>query len=137
MYFFWKDRCRKMNQAVRVGDQIVALPLWAHLNQSLGESLGVYIGIVPSIGGILLYIWGLLTGFEYLDLFGNNIMQTIFISLLALAAFILVNIFIGFVIVLISHFISESIKISAQIANDVRDLGDIHRAATMKSNDTV
>lgn len=137
MFFFWKDRCKKINQAVRVGDQIVALPLWAHLNQSIGESLGVYIGIVPSIAGILIYIWGLLTGFEYLNMFGNNILQTIFISLLALAAFIIANIFIGFVIVLISHFISESIKLSAQIANDVRDLGDIHRAATMKSNETV
>lgn len=136
MYYFWKNRCKKIDQAVRVGDQIVALPLWAHFNQSLGESLGVYIGIVPSIAGVLIYIWGLLTGFEYLNMFGNNILQTIFISLLALVAFILANILIGFVIVIVSHFISECIKLSAQIANDVRDLADIHRAATMNNDET-
>ena len=133
MYYFWKNRCKKINHAVKVGDQIVALPLWAHWNQSLGESIGVYIGVVPPIAGVLIYLWGLITGFDYLKYFGDNILQTIILSLIVLAVFIAIHILIGFGIVLISHFISESIKLRAQIANDVRDLGDIHRAATMQN----
>ena len=42
---------------------------------------------------------------------------------------------IGFVILIIVHFISENIKLRTQMANDLRHLADIHRAATFDNTE--
>ena len=130
MFYFWIHRRKKIDQAVRVGDQVVVFPLTAHFWQSFGESWGIYLGIVPSVGGILFFIWGLVTGFDFFSHYDSHFFRDFLIALVVLILFICLNIIIGFVIITFWHFISESIKMRAQVANDVRDLGDIHRAAT-------
>lgn len=135
LYFFWMDRSKKVTRVVNEGDQIVAMPVSAHLLQSFGESYGISIAIVPSLGGVLFYLWSLLTGFTMFSPFGSiefgDFMKYFLGGLLMLAAFIVVCLLIGYCHILLFHFISESIRCRAQIANDVRDLGDIHRAATL------
>ena len=53
MFYYWMNRSRKVVKIVNEGDQIVAMPIWAHLVQSLLESCGVYICLVPPMAGSL------------------------------------------------------------------------------------
>ena len=129
---FWFHRCKKIDQVVKVGDQIVAIPLFSHFVQSLGEMYGLSVAVVTPVLIIILYLFGVLTGVDALGATGgDNYLLIILLGLLFVIIYSVVSIIVGFLIVLITHFISEIIKLPAQIANDVRDLGDIHRAATM------
>ena len=121
MFYFWMHRRKKIDQAVRVGDQVVVFPLTAHFWQSVGESWGIYWGIVPSVGGILFYIWCLVTGFDYLTAGGGDTLKILLVSLVVLILFICLNIIIGYIIISFWHYVGESIKMRAQVANDVRD----------------
>lgn len=133
MFYFWMNRSHAVSQVVKEGDQIVAMPVWAHLVQSTFESWGVYISIIPSTGAALFYIWGIFTGFKAINYYTTvgEFFKTLFVGLLVLALFAFICLLVGYVIILIAHYIGESIRVRAQIANDVRDLGDIHLAATL------
>lgn len=133
MFYYWMDRSHKVAHIVNDGDQIVAMPVWAHYTQSIFESLGVYIAIIPPMGAVLFYLWGVITGFKYIEPFAEvgDIIKLLVIGLLALAGFIFVCLLLSYIIILVAHYLGESIRVRAQIANDVRDLGDIHRAATL------
>jgi hypothetical protein len=82
---------------------------------------------------VLFYVWGIITGFNYINPHGDigDFFKTLLVGLLALAIFTLLCLFVSYITILIAHYIGESIRVRAQIANDVRDLGDIHRAATL------
>ena len=133
MFYYWMNRSHKVAHIVNEGDQIVAMPVWAHFVQSIFESSGVYIAMIPPMGATLFYLWGVITGFKYMLPYAEfgDIMKALLVGLLALAIFIFICLLFGYIIILIAHFIGESIRVRAQIANDVRDLGDIHRAATL------
>lgn len=130
MFQFWMNRSNKVVRVINEGDQIVAMPTVAHLLQSVGEANGVYACIVPPLGAILFYVWGILTGFKYVS-YGDQFFEYFFLGLLVLVLFIAACLIVGYILVILAHFTGESIRVRAQIANDVRDLGDIHRAATM------
>ena len=133
MFYYWMNRSRKVVKIVNEGDQIVAMPIWAHLVQSLLESWGVYICLVPPMGAVLFYAWGIFSGFQFINghfEFGDYI-RTLFVGIIALALFVLACFLLSYITILLAHFVGESIRVRAQIANDVRDLGDIHRAATI------
>ena len=133
MFYYWMNRSHKVAHIVNEGDQIVAMPVWAHFVQSIFESFGVYIGIIPPFGAALFYLWGVITGFKYIEPHADagDIFKLFLLGLLALALFTFVCLFVSYIIILVAHYIGESIRVRAQIANDVRDLGDIHRAATL------
>jgi len=133
MFYFWMNRSQKVVRDVNEGDQIVAMPIWAHFIQSIFESSGVYIGIIPPFGAALFYLWSVFTGFKYIIPFSEfgDIIKMFFVGLVALAFFTLICLLMSYIVILLAHYIGESIRVRAQIANDVRDLGDIHRAATM------
>jgi len=133
MFYFWMNRSNKVVRVVNEGDQIVAMPVWAHLVQSILESSGVYLAIIPPTGAVLFYLWCIFTGFKYVDPYADagDIFKILLAGLLALVLFIFICLLLSYIIILIAHYIGESIRVRAQIANDVRDLGDIHRAATL------
>ena len=133
MFYYWMNRSHKVAHIVNEGDQIVAMPVWAHFVQSVFESSGVYIAIIPPLGATLFYLWGVITGFKYIEPHAEagDIIKILLIGLLGLAIFVFVCLLLSYIIILIAHYIGESIRVRAQIANDVRDLGDIHRAATL------
>ena len=133
MYYYWMNRSHKVAHIVKEGDQIVAMPVWAHFVQSIFESSGVYIAIIPPLGSALFYVWGLVTGFKYIDPYGDagDFFKILLVGLIVWALFTFICLLVSYIIILIAHFIGESIRVRAQIANDVRDLGDIHRAATL------
>jgi len=126
IFFFWKSRIANIDAHVKVGDNIVAIPLWAHAIKSYGECLGMYIGLLPPVGGALLYLFCLLTG--EMDFYHDWLFL---IYLLAWILLTVASVYLAWIVISFFRFISECISIRPQIANDVRDLGDIHRAAVM------
>lgn len=126
-FYFWKSRIKNLDSHVKVGDNIVALPLMAHSVKCMGEVLGVYIGLIPPVAGIFLYIFFLLTG-EYDFYHDWNFLK----YLIVLAVAIVVCFMLAWGIIFLFRVISERITLRPQIANDVRDMGDIHRAAVMQ-----
>ena len=127
IFYFWKSRIKNLDSHVKVGDNIVALPLLAHSVKCIGEVLGVYIGLIPPVAGIFLYIFCLLTGENDFYKEWNFVLY-----LLMLALAIVVCIMLAWFIIFIFRVFSERITLRPQIANDVRDMGDIHRAAVMQ-----
>ena len=129
---FWQSRCKKIDQVVKVGDQVVAIPLYSNLIQNAGEIWGIYIAVVGPTYFFLIYLFTVFTGADVMGWGGrDNYFLLIIIGLIMMILFTALSIIIGFLTVLIFRFIAESIKLVAQIANDARDMGDILRAATM------
>ncbi|MBP1540534.1 MAG: hypothetical protein ILA29_09305 [Prevotella sp.] len=126
VYLFWKSRIRNIDAYVKVGDNIVANPLFGHYIKCGGECLGMYIGLMPPVGGVLFYIYLMLTGSRafYHD---GNFLKYLVLFILFMCGCIL----LAWWVVFFFRFISERITLLPQVANDVRDLGDIHRAAVM------
>ena len=133
MFYYWMNRSHKVAHIVNEGDQIVAMPVWAHMVQSIIESSGVYIAMIPPMGATLFYLWGVITGFKYIEPYAetDDIVKMLLLGLLILVIFIFICLLLSYIVILLAHYIGESIRVRAQIANDVRDLGDIHRAATL------
>ncbi|MBQ9287710.1 MAG: hypothetical protein IJ212_04700 [Bacteroidaceae bacterium] len=132
-FLFWKNRSEKLESLVKTGDQIVVIPVWADYVQSTGEVWGIFWGIVPSITAILALVFYILSG----AIFEDNFLLNLLVSVIGCALFILFWVICGFIIILMSHFIGESMRLKAQMANDIRDIGDIARAATFENIDTV
>lgn len=131
---FWLHRKDKLHQTVRVGDKIVAIPVYADFIQCAGEAAGIFPALALLGSYIVAFLIGLLNGFKFIDYgvmdFGDYLEAVVVLIiafvLLAIACFI-----IGYLIILVAHVVSEQLRIKAMLANDVRDLGDIHRAAVM------
>lgn len=126
-FFYWRNRQRDLYATVRVGDKIKAIPVCAHIIRSLGEWNGIYLFVSTMGAYLILYVLALISGGGdfvgfLIILFGGLLV----IPLLCLALFL-----ISYPIILSAHAISERLLIRALVANNVSDLGDIHRAAVM------
>ena len=128
-FLFWIHRRTAINSTVKVGDQIVIIPVFAHFVQSWGESVGLLLGLLPSIAVVLIFIWQILTGFSQMNIF-DDYLKNLFGGLIYIILIVAVCCFVGYCHVFFARWIGELMRLRAQIANDVRDLGDIHRAAT-------
>lgn len=122
-FLFWMNRKQRLDTVVRTGDDIVAIPLLANLVQCVGESHAIFVGLVPPVAAALFYLFGLLTGIDRFYSSGKFAWGLALVALVALGAAAA-----AYIIVLFSHFIAERLRLLPQIANDVRDMGDIHRA---------
>ena len=135
-FLFWIHRRTAINSTVKVGDQIVTIPVFAHFVQSWGESVGLLLGLLPSIAVVLIFIWQVLTGFNQMDLFGDYL-KNLFGGLICIILIVAICCFVGYCHVFLARWMGELMRLRAQIANDVRDLGDIHRAATFSVSEEV
>lgn len=136
-YYFWTNRRGQLHNQVKEGDPITAIPVWAHSLQSGGEWFGIFIGIVPTLIVALMYICALLSGFKMSGLFSANgeaFLKVFILGLLIVIGVAVVCAVFGYSIILISHVVGEKLRIKAMLANDVRNIGDIHRAAVMTND---
>lgn len=122
-FLFWVSRMNNIDVHVKEGDNMVAIPLYAHYIQSYGEFLALNIGLIPSVGAVLLYLFLLLTGEA--NFYHDRHFLTYFLILVLVIIALVVG---AWAIAFISHFISECIRVIAQIANDLRDVRDIHHS---------
>ena len=95
------------------GDEFVATPVFSHFIQTLGEWFGTYIGLVGFGFALLATIilgdegryLGLILGIPYLN---TGWMAVITMPI------------IGFLIIVVSRFLSEQIRALASIANNTK-----------------
>lgn len=131
---FWSNRRRDLQQVVRIGDRINAIPIVAHYIQSVGEATFVFLFIAPIGTYIITFIIGLLNGFSifgvrYLDV--ENYFKAFFALILVFIGLVIGLFGICYLGILFTHFITEKMRIKAQLANDLRDVADIQRAAIL------
>ena len=126
-FFYWRNRQRDLYATVRVGDKIKAIPVCAHIIRCLGEWNGVYLFVSTMGAYLILYVLALISGGGDFEGF----LIILFGGLLAIPLLCLILFLISYSIILSAHAISERLLIKAIVANNVSDLGDIHRAAVM------
>lgn len=107
----WWTRKSTVLEITQEGDDFVAMPVVSHFIQTLGESLGIWIAIVGfGVSLIVSIILGNEVG-ELSRLLGIDSFLSISIYMIILAPIK------GFLIIVISRFIAESIRALATIAN--------------------
>lgn len=126
-FFYWRNRQRDLYATVRVGDKIKAIPVCAYIIRCLGEWNGVYLFVSTMGAYLILYVLALISGGGDFEGF----LIILFGGLLAIPLLCLILFLISYSIILSAHAISERLLIKAIVANNVSDLGDIHRAAVM------
>lgn len=125
---FWINRSNSLRAKVQNGSDIIVIPIVADFVQTVAEWYGLLIAIFAPIVLIYFGVIGQLfmsggTGYFYF--------------LLGAIGLIIVSEIIAYVIISVGHFLAENMRAIATIANNVRDLGDIHRAATMAPEEPV
>lgn len=118
---FWINRSKKVKTNIEKGDDFVAIPLAAHVIQSMGEFYGIFMGTaVP----LLLILLALTEGRELTSILPFGLESSIGGALQAAVYSIL----LGFFIIIVSRAAAESLRALTSIANNVKKL--------TKSNDT-
>jgi hypothetical protein len=107
----WWDRSKKVALCTPDNSDFIAIPVLAHFIQTLGEWLGLLYGL----GGTLVILTLLIFGAEELTYYLNIPMKIGFIGILGC-------VISGFLIVVVSRFLAESIKAVAAIANNTKPL---------------
>lgn len=111
----WWDRKSKINKYVNSGDEFLAIPVFSHFIQTLGEWFGIVFGIISvGIGFAFLFsdkAWYLTKGIDIPFFAGNQG-----------ALMIIIGPVYAFFVVVFTRFIAESIRALASIANNTKKL---------------
>lgn len=132
-FFYWLGRQKDLYQTVRIGDKIKALPTVAHVIRCLGESYGL-LSFFAALGAyIICYVLSIFAGFKPLGAIeAGDFFRFFFLGLLGIPVLAIALFLHSYLVILIAHGISEMILIKTSIANNVSDIGDIHRATLMQ-----
>lgn len=116
-WHFWKNRKENLDGVIRTGSRTVAIPLIAHINQSNGEHFSLLLVYLSVVSFVLAYIACMLTNaMEFWTKFG------FIIYLIAGLVGIGVITLVAYLNVLFVRFLSERIRLLAQIGNDVHHM---------------
>ncbi len=114
----WINRSNKLRTRVATGSDLVVIPLVADAIQTSCECSGFSIMVMSSVFGVFFGFIGQI----FLD--PSHYFSVLLYTLCATAVIVL----IGYIIVCLGHLAGEKLRALAIITNNVRDLGDIHRA---------
>ena len=129
-YVYWMNRRKALYRCFREGDDFKAIPLVANYIQCWGESYGLSLAIAPIGVYVIVYVMGLLCGFNIGYGFDFRIfLLCTLLGIVGLAVLCLAMFLLCYPIVMFAHFASEKLRVKANLANDMRDLADIHRAS--------
>jgi hypothetical protein len=109
----WWDRRSKINMFLTAGDDFVATPVFSHFIQTLGEWFGTYVGLV---GFSSAFLATLILRNESYYLYRNLDLPYLETGWMA----IITGPIVGFLIIVISRFLSEQIRALASIANNTK-----------------
>lgn len=116
-WYFWKNRNDNLEHVVRKGSRIVAIPLIADVIKSKGELNSLFLVFYTVTLCVLAYLGCMLTNsFEFWTNWGG------LLFLAAAIVIILVVVFVAYLNVLFVHFLSERLRIYAQIGDDVHHI---------------
>ncbi|MEO0289175.1 MAG: hypothetical protein ABIN00_06020 [candidate division WOR-3 bacterium] len=109
----WWDRRFKVVSISKMGDDFVVIPIFSHFVQTAGEWIGTWLGIVGFFSSLIV---SLILGEE-----GSYFMQGLKLEFLSLNfVFIILMPVIGFLIIIVTRFLSEQFKAIAMIANNTK-----------------
>lgn len=130
--YYWLNRKKDLYRTVREGDKIKALPTIAHIFKCLGESYGI-LSFLASLGVyIIAYVLLLLTGFKPLGVTEiEGFFKFFLVGLLIIPVMAVILFLHSYLIILLTHGVSELLLIKTSVANNVSDIGDIQRASVM------
>jgi hypothetical protein len=109
----WWDRKSKINFSSIEGDDFIATPIFSHFIQTLGEWAGTYFGLVGFGFALLTTIFLGDQGSMLGSALGIPFLETGWMAIITMPV-------IGFLIIVVSRFISEQIRALTSIANNTK-----------------
>lgn len=106
-YLLWINRKNKLKEVIQEDNDFVAIPVVSHLTQTIGEWLGLYIGVIGTLCSLII------------TLFAANELQYVLPGFTGV--FLLMPIY-GFLIVVFARLLAELYRALAVIANNTRKL---------------
>ncbi len=132
IFLFWVHRAKRLEKVVRKGDAIVAIPLFADNVKNNGEIFALFLSFAVIGWSIMFFVFMIISGAE--AFYTHDFFENVLILLAECVGSSIVAIIISFFIIMVTHFIAERLRLFAQMCNDLRDVADIHRAATIQKN---
>lgn len=116
-WYFWKNRKANLDGVIPTGSRTVAIPLIAHNTQSTGEHFSLTLVYIAVVSFVLAYVACMLTNaFEFWNKFG------FILYLIAGVVGIGVVALVAYLNLLFVRFLTERIRLLAQIGNDVHHM---------------
>ena len=56
-YLLWMNRKNKLKEAIQEENEFIAIPVASHLTQTMGEWLGLYIGVIGTLCSVVIAIF--------------------------------------------------------------------------------
>lgn len=106
-YLLWINRKNKLKEVIQEDNDFVAIPVVSHLTQTIGEWLGLYIGVIGTLCSLII------------TLFAADELQYVLPGFAGV--FLLMPIY-GFMIVVFARLLAELYRALAVIANNTRKL---------------
>lgn len=111
----------KLKDIIQENNEFIAIPVVSHLTQTIGEWLGIYIGVIGTLCSLII------------ALFAANELQ--YIMPVSTGIFFLMPIY-GFLIVVFARLLAELYRALAVIANNTRKLAKTEAKVEAKLEDT-
>lgn len=106
-YLLWINRKNKLKEVIQEDNEFVAIPVVSHLTQTIGEWLGLYIGVIGTLCSLIV------------ALFAANELK--YVMPVSTGIFFLMPIY-GFLIVVFARLLAELYRALAVIANNTKKL---------------
>ena len=119
-YLLWMNRKNKLKEAIQEENEFIAIPVVSHLTQTMGEWLGLYIGVIGTLCSVVIAIFA-----------ANEIK---YILPIPSGMFFLMPIY-GFLIVVFARLLAELYRALAVIANNTKKLTKTEAKAEAKLED--
>ncbi len=116
---FW-DRKSKMNLTSKDNDEFSAIPAVAHYIQTVGESIGTYIGIMGTFTILIAIVFKVCFGTYGLGKLFITDLENLSNNLIVGIPYLLLPIIAGFLTIVLFRVIGEGIKAIVVIANNTR-----------------
>lgn len=106
-YLLWMNRKERLKEAISENNEFVAIPVVSHLTQTVGEWLGLYIGVIGTLCSLVILLFA-----------AKDIGYLLPVSS---GMFFLLPVY-GFLIVVFARLIAELYRALAVIANNTKKL---------------
>lgn len=108
-FLLWMNRKERLKEIIKKDNEFIAIPVVSHLTQTLGEWLGLYIGVIGTLCSLVITVFA-----------ANEIRYILPISG---TIFFLLPIY-GFLIVVFARLLAELYRALAAIANNTKKIAD-------------
>ena len=116
---YWIRRAKEVENVVDTNARYIAIPIIAHLNRTMGEFFGLLFGVFGTVLVLLAVLFGV-----------RELLPADLGLILIIGCPI-----VGFINILFSRFVSESLSVVTSIANDTRVLAEKAKEGDAKAEE--